>query len=212
MSFVAVPAADGQSATHSEVCDVVDWLIAMQGSAGGYKGMALVVVRQWVRAAGPETERRLLDALTSEERVVYASLVATAWVPVEFATSFYVAAAPLLYPTIPRPLLQIGRDLARENLRGVFRFVIKIMSQQALMARAAALWRSFHDRGTASVVREGPFKLRFEVVGYPGLPERMRETISGWFVQALELTGAENARVVKSDDDAERWAWTATWR
>lgn len=184
----------------------------MQSSEGGYKGMALVVVRQWVRAADPDAERRLLEALTAEEQRIYASLVATAWVPVEFATSFYVAAAPLLHPKAPRPLLQIGRDLARENLRGVFRFVLRIVSQQMLMEKTASMWRTYHDRGRATVVAEGPCKLRFEVTDYPGLPERMRETIAGWIAQAIELTGVDNVRVVKSDDDRNRWVWTATFR
>ncbi len=47
---------------------------------------------------------------------------------------------------------------------------------------------------------------------YPELPERMRETIVGWLGQAVELTGAQNVAVVKSDTDPERWTWTVTWR
>lgn len=178
----------------------------------GYKGMALVVTRQWIRAAGSDIEKRVLEALTPEERTTYDSLVATAWVPVEVATALYVAAAPLLYPKDPRPLRQIGRDLARQNLSGVFRFVVRVISVQMLVEKTASLWRSFHDQGTATAVREADRTLRFEVTGYPDLPERMRETIVGWLGQAVELTGAQNVRVVKIDDDPQRWTWTVTWR
>lgn len=178
----------------------------------GYKGMALVLVRQWIRAADPDVERRVLEALTPEERIAYASLVATAWVPVELATNLYVVASPLLYPKEPRPLRQIGRDLARQNLGGVFRFVVRVISVQMLIEKTASLWRSFHDRGEATVTRESDRLFRFEVTDYPELPERMRETIVGWLGQAVELTGAQNVRVVKSDTDPERWSWTVTWR
>lgn len=178
----------------------------------GYKGMALVLLRQWIRAAGPDVERRVLEQLTPDEQAVYASLVATAWVPVELATKLYVVASPLLYPKDPRPLRQVGRDLARENLRGVFRFVVRVISVQTLMDKTASLWRSFHERGVARTVRESERTIRFEVTDYPELPERMRETIVGWLGQAIELTGAQNVRVVKSDDDPHVWAWTATWR
>jgi len=178
----------------------------------GYKGMALVLLRQWIRAAGPDVERQVLEQLTPEEQIAYASLVATAWVPVELATKLYVVASPLLYPKDPRPLRQVGRDLARENLGGVFRFVVRVISVAMLVDKTASLWRSFHDRGAARAIREADHMIRFEVTDYPELPERMRETIVGWLAQAIELTGAKNVRVVKSDDDPRTWTWTATWR
>lgn len=78
--------------------------------------------------------------------------------------------------------------------------------------KTASLWRSFHDPGSAIATREAERRIRFEVTDYPELPERMRETIVGWLGQAVELTGAQNVAVVKSDTDPERWTWTVTWR
>lgn len=172
--------------------------------------MPLVAVRRWVREAGQE--ERLVAALTPQEHASYRSLVATSWVPVETATKIYVIAAPLLYPSDPAPLRRVGRELARDNFRGVFRYLAQLSSVDGLVGKTAFLWRAFHDQGEASSERAGERHLRFVVSGYPGLPERMRETICGWLAHATELTGATSVSVTKSDEAELRYFWAVTWR
>jgi len=177
-----------------------------------YKAMPLVLVRRWIRAKGDDVERELLAELNEAEQQTYASLVATAWVPVEFATKVYVIAAPLLYPNESRPVRLLGRDLAKDNFKGVFRFVLRVVSAETLMEKTSTLWRSFHDQGQATLKREGPQFVRFEVRGYPSLPEAMRESIAGWLGQAVELTGATDVRVMRANSHEDGWAWTIHWR
>ncbi len=175
-----------------------------------YKGHALVIVRRWIRAAGPDAERRLLAGLTEDHRNRYLELVATAWVPVDFANELYTAAAPILYPTDPRPLRRIGAEIARENLGGVLRFVLRVLAVETLVEKTAAVWGRFHDTGTAVTLRRDR-SIELQVTGYPELPERIRETIVGWLAQAVELSGAKHVAVIKNDDP-KRWTWTLTWR
>lgn len=172
--------------------------------------MPLVAVRRWVREAGQE--ERLAAALTPQENSIYRSLVATSWVPVEAATRIYVVASPLLYPSDPAPLRRVGRELARDNFRGVFRYLAQLSSVEGLVNKTAFFWRAFHDQGDAVSERAGERHLRFSVSGYPNLPERMRETICGWLAQATELTGASHVSVTKSDEAEQRYFWAVTWR
>jgi len=177
---------------------------------GSYKGMPLVAVRRWLREAG--VEDRCLSALTPEDQALYRGLVATSWVPVESATRIYVAAAPLLFPGDPAPLRRVGRELAKDNFRGVLRYLMQLMSVEALLGKTALLWKVFHDQGEARASTTGERRAQLEVVGYPGLPERMRETICGWLAQAIEQTGAGNVSVTKSEGPDGRLLWVATWR
>lgn len=172
--------------------------------------MPLVAVRRWINQAG--VEERVLEALTPKERELYRTFVATTWIPVETATKIYVIAAPLLYPADPTPLRRIGRELARDNFRGVFRFLAQFSSVEGLTSKTALFWRAFHDQGEAHSVRLGERQVRFELHGYPGLPERMRETICGWLAQAIELTGASSVSVTKGEDGTQRYFWLVTWR
>jgi len=177
-----------------------------------YKAMPLVLVRRLIRAKGDAVERELFAEFNEAEQRMYASLVATAWVPVEFATKLYVLAAPMLYPNEPRPLRLLGADLAKDNFKGVFRFVLRVVSAETLMEKTSMLWRSFHDQGQATLKREGPQLVRFEVHGYPSLPEPMRESIAGWLSQAVEFTGAKDVRVMRAGSVGDVWAWTIHWR
>ena len=140
------------------------------------------------------------------------ALTTTGWVPVEFATKVYGVAAPLLYPNQTRPLRLLGRDLAKDNFKGVFRFVLRVVSAETLMEKTSTLWRSFHDHGQATLTREGPQFVRFEVRGYPSMPEPMRESITGWLAQAVELTGAIEVRVMRANGNEDGWGWTIHWR
>lgn len=177
-----------------------------------YKGMPLVIVRQWLRSKEANVERTFLELLTPEEQQRYASVVATSWVPVEFATKVFVSAAPLLFASDVRPVRRLGQELAKENFKGVFRYVLRAVSAETLIDKTAMLWRAFHDTGHASSQREGSHQVRFVVTGYPDLPERMRESVVGWLLEAVEMTGVTNVRVIKTDDNKEAWGWVVNWR
>jgi hypothetical protein len=177
-----------------------------------YKGMPLVIVRQWLRAKEASVEQALLGALTPDEQQRYATVVATSWVPVAFATKIFVHAAPLLFASDVRPVRRLGQELAKENFKGVLRYVLRAISAETLVDKTAMLWRTFHDTGHASSLREGSHQVRFVVTGYPELPERMRESVVGWLLEAVEMTGVGNVRVIKSDEDKEAWSWVVNWR
>jgi len=176
-----------------------------------YKAMPLVVMRRSIRERSPDVEQALRDALGPDERAIYDTLVATAWIPLQLADRLYAVGAPLLYPSDPSPLQRVGRDLARENLSGVYRFVVRMLSVPTLVEKAATLWRNFHDTGVASIAHASPTSACFEVREHPTLPPHLRETVSGWIAQAVEMTGAQNVRVIAEGDPA-CWTWSITWR
>ena len=177
-----------------------------------HKALPMVLMRGWLRAKGDGVERALIAQFNEAEHQTYASLVATAWVPSEFVTKFYLLAAPLLYPNEPRPLRLVGADVAKENFKGVFRFVLRIVSVETLIEKTGMLWGSFHDEGQARVTREGTHAVRFEVRDYANFPEPIREATAGWIAQAIELTGAKDVRVTRTGFDGDGFAWMIHWR
>jgi hypothetical protein len=179
-------------------------------SMGAYKGMPLVLVRQW--AAQARVEGKLYEGLSPEDQRQLRIVMATSWVPVELATRVFLVAAPLLFAADPAPLRRLGRELAADNFRGVFRYVAQLSSVEGLLNRTALFWRAYHDQGQAQAHRVHERLVRFEVTGYPGLPERMRETICGWLAHAIELTGATQVSVTKSDENEQIYRWAVSWR
>jgi hypothetical protein len=165
-----------------------------------------------VRAQGPEAEASLLVQLTAEEQKQYQQVVATDWIPIEFITRLFEAAAPVVYPGKQQGLRLIGRDLAIDNLRGVYRYVARILTVPFLLEQGATFWRTYHRHGTGHVERLEPKHVQFVVEGYPRLPERFRECMCGWIIGAVEVCGGKSAIVKQEGDDPEAWRWDVRWR
>ncbi len=177
-----------------------------------YKGIGVVFVRTRLRSAGVEAERAVLGQLTDTERRVYDSATASEWVSIEVASRLFELAAPLVHPGKPLPLRLLGRDLARDNMGGVYRALLRVLSVEFVLGQSARLWGTYHRRGLARLDRIGDREVDFVVSDHPQLPERFRECMCGWIGGTLEMVGANRAVVTKNDDDPHAWHWRIRWQ
>lgn len=184
--------------------------MAEPGPGSSYKGASLVSLRQMLQLA--HLEERFLEALDAADRDDYRRVTATDWVPVALAGRLYAAAAPLLYPGQIGPVRLLGRDLARDHLRGIYRFVLRLVTVQFVLDQTGRLWRMYNGRGELLVERVHERTVRMVLVGYPDYPPVVRESLIGYIVGAIELTGAREVRVVTDDADPTRVIFTASWR
>lgn len=173
----------------------------------GYKGIGILFVRTRVRAAG--CEAALEAALSLEARETLRQVTASGWFPIEHATEIFTRAAPLLFPNAPSPLRELGRGLAQDNLGGVYRHLVRILSISLLLKQTAVLWRLYHNAGRATSSSQEK-SATLELFDYPEFPERFRECMCGWIAGAIELCGGTNARVLK--EDGQPYVWRMTWR
>src|SRR4051812_19077089 len=110
----------------------------------GYKGVGVVFLRRQVREASPQVRAAVEGALTDVDRRAIETCTAGAWVPVELATRLAAAAAPALYPTAPDPLFCLGQALARDNLGGVYAYIVRVLTVPFLVQQTARLWGIYH--------------------------------------------------------------------
>jgi hypothetical protein len=175
-----------------------------------YKGASLVSLRQMLQ--GASVEERFLEALGPTDRESYQRLTATDWVPVAFAGRLYATAAPLLYPGQVAPVRLLGRDLARDHLRGIYRTMLRLATVQFVADQTGRLWSVYNGRGTVVVDRVREHTLRMVLHDYPDYPVVVRESLVGYILGAMELTGARDVRVIVDDAEPTRVVFTATWR
>jgi hypothetical protein len=174
-----------------------------------YKAASLVTVRQWLRDRGlDERFRASLEPAVVER---YDRLLATEWVEVSIADAIYAAAAPLLHPDEPLAVRRLGRELAHDHLRGIYRFLFRFMTVEFAVQQTARLWRMYNDTGTLSVVESRPQSLRAVLTGYPGYPAAVRESLAGYLVGGIELTGAKGVRVSVTETGTDA-TFHVTWR
>lgn len=178
------------------------------------KAAGLIIVRKLFAEAGPKAERRFLDSLESTDMAYYRLAVATQWIPVELAARVYRRAAEQLSPGDPAAGLQrIGRRMAEDNLRGVYRVVVKFLTVPYVVGRAGVLWRTYHNRGRARAEQRPQERtVDFFVEEYPDLPEPIRELLIGYLAALAAMTSAGQPRVTRLDDDPGCWRWTIRWQ
>lgn len=174
------------------------------------KAISPTLLRTWLREK-PGAYDKFAAQIGRADMVLFDSFVATDWISADATGRFYDIGAPLLYPDDPFPQRRLGREFARGQLRGVYRFVLQIISVNMLIERTAALWTRNHRLGEAWTERMGDRTARICVKGHPRLPLSVRENTAGYIAGAVEMTGATSARVT-TGGDPECWTWTVTWR
>lgn len=174
-----------------------------------YKAASLVTVRQWLRERG--LEEAFLASLPPDSVEPYRKLAASDWIPVSLAERVYASAAPLLHPKAAFPARLLGADLARDHLRGIYRFALRVMTVQFAMEQTARLWRMYNDTGSLSIVSSGPRSSRGLLTGYPGYPPSVRDTLAGYIGGTIEVTGANQVHV-SVEVQGDEVAFLVTWR
>jgi hypothetical protein len=174
------------------------------------KAISPTLLRRWIRET-PGAYERFAAQLSGADQRLFESFGATDWISADATGRFYEVGARLLYPDESSPQRRLGREFARSQLRGVYRFLLQIISVNTLIDRTAALWSRNHRVGQAWAERVSDGTARICVKGHPRLPLSIRENTAGYICGAVELTGATNVRVF-TNNDPECWIWTVTWR
>jgi hypothetical protein len=152
-----------------------------------------------------------LAALSEEERRVYASTLEFHWVSIEFITRLFEVAAPLVFPGRADGLRRVGREMAFDHLRGIYRIVLRVVTVEKVIEKSARLWSTYHQAGTAKLHRLGPKLLQFSVYDYPTLPELFRECTCGYIGGVFELCGVNDIRVSRMDESSRVWHFRMSW-
>jgi hypothetical protein len=175
------------------------------------KGTNVVSVRRLLQAAG--REQVVVAQLKPEDADLYHSTLAVAWVSIEFIARLFEAAAPALFPTEPHPIRQLGRTIATDNLTGIYRMLLRIVSIPFAIERAGSLWRTYNDTGDATITRFGTEeRVRMTVSGYEAFPNATLEETSGYIEGVALLCGARSVDVYPVCPTADSFAFDVSWR
>jgi len=122
------------------------------------------------------------------------------------------ALAKILHPSAPDVALErLGIGSAHAQA-GVYR---DLLIGAGSSSRTFALWSTQYDTGELRRMREGPDRVRFELLDFEDTSREICLLLAGYFKGALELNQLEDASVEKLS--CRLWgdascAWTATWK
>ncbi len=158
-------------------------------------------VEQAVAAAGP-----------SAKETIDRGILPTSTFPMALLNRLTVEGARASNVPLEQFAREAGSFSAAEAVKGVYRWFARVLTPDAILSRAAAMWSSMNTAGRMEVTGgKGAAKLR--LMDYPSEPV-MCMRITGWIEKMADLTGAKNAVVrhvgcvTKGEESCD---WTITW-
>ena len=178
------------------------------------KTVGLVWIRKVMREKGPEVENVFLARLTPEERTTLEQAFPVSTAPIETVTDILYKAAEMLFPGDPLAVRKLLRGEARNDLTGIYRVLLHVVSIEYAVKQAALLWKTYNKKGEAHIERppEGGNRLIEVVTGYPDMYWPFAEVNAGYIEGVMEMTGAKDVAVECDLRDPEAWKWIVTWR
>jgi uncharacterized protein (TIGR02265 family) len=178
-----------------------------------YKGTAVAFLRTLIAAQTAEARAAFEKSIAPADLEAYRAILPVSTVSIQCAANLYSATAAALHPTLSlnAGLRRVGRAVAEDNLSGIYRIVLKVLSVRMLIDQCAKLWRTYHSTGIARSEKIDDQHYLFIVADSPDLPESYREFVCGYIEGAVALTGGKNSRVTKGGH-AQEWQWDVTWQ
>jgi hypothetical protein len=176
---------------------------------GKAKGIALVGAVRLLRANRARATELLPPDL---QHYLNEWVQSSAWYPAGDLSRLLAALAKLLHPHAPDIALeQMGVATARAQA-DVYR---DLLIGGGSTSRTFALFSTQLDSGELRSTREGPARVRFELVDFEDTSREYCLLLAGYFKGALELNALEDASVEKLA--CRLWgdpscAWVATWK
>lgn len=185
-------------------------LCVLEGQLVKCKGTNVISVRKLVVAAGVEQE--CLARLSAADVTVWKTVLPMSWLPIDVVAHVFEAGAAVLYPNDARRIRTLGRAIARDNLSGVYRLLLRVLSVPFAIEQSSKLWSAYNDTGVTSVeYQKGAYEVRFLIAECPGFPDVVLEETAGYIEGLIELCGNRVRGVVAVRDGLDRFSFDVHW-
>jgi len=119
---------------------------------------------------GADTVRRALESLPPPLRDEWEGLLPVSWISVAATAAFIEAAAREADRSVDDLQREIARLGVERTLKTVWRILLRLTSDGALVKRTPMLYSKTYDRGQMSSRMTGPGQARIELEGWDGIP------------------------------------------
>jgi hypothetical protein len=161
----------------------------------------------------PAQVDQLLSSIDPEhQRQIKTGVLPTSTFPMALVNQLTVDGAAVSGTPLALFAKDAGRFSANEGLRGVYRLFARVLTTEALLSRAAAMWSAMNTAGKMEVLRQASGRALLRLSGYPSQPV-MCLRINGWIEQLAEAAGASptvtHSRCAARG--AEACEWDISW-
>lgn len=138
---------------------------------------------------------RVLAALPQDirEAYLYGAIVSGGWYPIEWYVDV-LRAIRTQGPTVPHVGRQVGRISAQEDIRGVYKFILRLTTPSFVLAQLGRIIGTFFRQSDFDIVERKPRFVQLEVT-IPGASTDLWEDFAGAAEAILVIAGAEEAEI-----------------
>lgn len=161
------------------------------------KAVHLLNFRKLVlQQAGEPGLQEITKRLSSEDQKFFEQpVLASQWMDYALWWRLLQAADQVLGQGDYQWIRAMGAFDARENLQGIYKPFLQLMSIKAVVKSSHLIWRRYYDAGEMRVARLDDREAEIHLHDFPGLPLHHEEEIIGWMEGALKLAQAAAAGV-----------------
>ena len=147
---------------------------------GEYKGTPIVFLRRLAAEHGVLDD--MLHLLSDDEQHVFQEVLATTWVPLDFADRIWRAAAKSLHPDECEAAAcrTLGDLLVRDNLTGVYSVFGRHLEPNKVLSNYVRTWATYSRVGTPAVHKDDDGGIEFVLHDWPSSPVHVQNAIAGW--------------------------------
>ncbi|HEY4640172.1 MAG TPA: hypothetical protein VII75_02425 [Thermoanaerobaculia bacterium] len=161
----------------------------------------------------PEQLRCALEKMGNDARYFTGHLLAHEIVPLPVVNRFTEFSAELKKEPVKTFARRAGRFGAELGLKSVYKFILAVLSVEAVLKKAPFIWTRVYDGGTLAV-EAGSNRARIHLRDFPSSIAGCGR-IGGWFEVVGERAGAKDLRLLHSScaaEGADECRWDFTWR
>ena len=162
------------------------------------KGTVFVTTRTWVLTrAGEEGWRRVLSALTPEDRAVVETALPVGWYDLLVEDRLNRVVDRTLGRGDLALMALIGRFGAEHEMKSFYRFFLKALTPANVVERGTEFWRRYQDTGTWATSREGT-RVRAALHDWGSKDVATHIRLTAYLGRLIEMTGAHNTKIEHS--------------
>jgi hypothetical protein len=145
-----------------------------------------------VAREGTEGWRRVLDALSTEDREALAAMVPIGWYDIRLNDRVNRAIVDALGGGATDVIEALGRYSAGEDLKTIHRLFLRMANPAFVLERTAEFWGRYQDSGTWTVERVSDTRVIATLRGWGSRDEATCIRLAAYSKRLFELVGAKD--------------------
>jgi len=159
---------------------------------------------------GAAVVARAVEGLEPDTRREYEAVLPVSWCSVDTANAVIRAVARELGRTPSDLQRQVARLGVERTLSTVWRLLLRVTSDDALVRRTPVIYGKTYDRGEFTSRIVAPGRAELTLAGWPAMPELDMESLGVAVETVLELAGRRAVRVTWERRSSGAF-YVATW-